>query len=221
MAARYALAGASGLVGRALATALSANRDCIELQLLLRRPVPALAQLSQARVVSWQGGAVPPLGATDIALCALGTTIKAAGSQQAFRAVDVDAVVGFAHAARQAGARRFGLVSALGADPGSSVFYNRSKGEVEQAIAMMGFECLVIARPSLLTGDRRAIGQPLRWGEAAAQALATPLAWLTPLRWRPIHAEAVARALLSTLATATPGVWRLESDELQRRGRPT
>ena len=217
---RYALAGASGLVGRALAAAVSADPGCIDLQLLLRRPVPALALLPRARTVNWQGGAVPPLATTDIALCALGTTIKAAGSQQAFRAVDVDAVLAFAQAAQQAGARRFGLVSALGADPASSVFYNRSKGEVEQAIAMMGFECLVIARPSLLTGDRRALGQPVRWGEAAAQALAAPLAWVTPLRWRPIQAELVARALLSTLSTATPGVWRLESDELQRRGRP-
>lgn len=211
---RYALAGASGLVGQALARELAADPGCAEIHVLLRRPLPALEALPHVHTVPWDGGAVPALPPVDAALCALGTTIKAAGSQAAFRAVDFDAVLSFAKAARHAGAERFALVSALGADPRSPVFYNRVKGEIEDALGALGFGTLVIARPSLLLGDRRALGQAIRPAEAVAQAIAPALAWLTPRRLRPISADAVARGMLGALRTRGPGVHRIESDEL-------
>lgn len=212
------LAGSTGLVGRALLTQSLARPDLRAAHLLLRRPPPGTA--ADARVQAWvvDFGALPALPAADAALCALGTTIKVAGSQAAFRAVDHDAVLAFARAARVAGARRFGLVSALGADARSRVFYNRVKGETEDGVRALGFTTLVIARPSLLLGDRRALGQPPRRGEGLGQRLAAPLAPLLPAAWRPIEAEVVARALLRCLATAGAGTQVLESGQLQALG---
>src|SRR5690606_26648384 len=98
---------------------------------------------------------LPTLGGPlDIAFCCLGTTIKQAGSQEAFRAVDHDLVVAVAQRARALGARHFLVVSALGADPRSSVFYNRVKGEMEESLRAMDWPQLTIARPSLLLGER-------------------------------------------------------------------
>ena len=215
---RYALAGGSGLVGRALAHQVSNDPRCTALQVLLRKPLPALESLPHVQAVPWSGADMPRLAATDFALCALGTTIHAAGSQAAFQAVDFDAVLAFAKAAQRAGARRLALVSALGADVHSRVFYNRVKGQTEQALADLGFETLVIARPSLLLGNRAALQQAPRMGEALAQAVAPALAWLTPPRLRAIKAETVARAMLIALDSAGPGLHILESDQLQRMG---
>ena len=116
--------------------------------------------------------------------------------------------------ARAAGARRFGLVSALGADPRSAVFYSRVKGEAEAAIEALGFEQLVIAQPSLLLGDREALGQAARPGEALAQRLSPLLAAFTPARWRPIAAERVAAGLLAALAQRGRGLHRISNAEL-------
>lgn len=203
------LAGASGLVGGHLARLASASGA--HLWLPLRRPQPHLSALPGARVLPWPLAHVPAL---DAALCALGTTLAVAGSREAFRAVDFDAVLLVARAAKAAGARRFGLVSALGADARSRVFYNQVKGEAEQAVADLGFETLVIAQPSLLLGERSALGQAHRPGEAWAQRLAPLVAPLTPLRWRPIAAEQVAAALWHGLGAAGPGVTRLDSAAL-------
>jgi len=208
------LAGATGLVGRELIAA-ACERGFGVHALVRREPADPLAG------VRWQVvdfAALPPLPKGDAAVCALGTTIKVAGSQAAFRAVDFDAVLSFARAAHAAGVRRFGVVSALGADAKSAGFYSRVKGEAEAALAALGFEVLVIARPSLLVGDRESLGQPSRAGERLGLAVALPLAPLIPLRWRPIHARTVARALLAALADSRPGVRVVESAELQRLG---
>lgn len=219
------LAGSTGLVGQALQAQALAWPGLRVVHALRRRPPAGQAADASAadarlqpRVVDF--GALPALPPADAALCALGTTIKTAGSQAAFRVVDFDAVLAFARAARAAGVPRFGLVSALGADAGSNVFYNRVKGEAEDALRTLGFELLVIARPSLLLGDRAALGQPPRTGERLGQWLAAPLSPLIPPAWRPIRADVVARALLRTLATATAGVQVLESRRLQEVGRP-
>lgn len=213
------LAGSTGLVGRSLQAQALVLPGLQALHVLLRRPL-ATAGDARVRPLVADFRALPALPPADAALCALGTTIKAAGSRAAFRAVDFDAVLAFARAARAAGVARLGHVSALGADAGSSVFYNRVKGEAEDALRTLGFETLVIARPSLLLGDRAALGQPPRPGERLAQWLGAPLAPLMPLSWRPIGAEVVARALLRTLASAPAGVQVLESHRLQELGRP-
>jgi uncharacterized protein YbjT (DUF2867 family) len=207
------LAGATGLVGSAFAAQWPGPGT---LHLLLRRAMPAGGPRQAVHVVDL--AALPALPAAQAACCCLGTTIKVAGSQAAFRAVDFDAVLAFAKAARAAGVQRFAVVSALGADARSAVFYNRVKGEMEAAVTALGFESLTIARPSLLVGDRGAIGQPVRAGERLAFALTAPLGRFIPKAWRPIRADCVARALQRALAQGRPGVQILESAALQDKG---
>jgi uncharacterized protein YbjT (DUF2867 family) len=143
-----------------------------------------------------------------------------AGSQAAFRAADFDAVVAVARAARERGATHCGLVSALGASARSGVFYNRVKGEAEDALAALGFKRLVIARPSLLDGHREALEQPRRTAEAWTLRVVRPVAGLIPKPWRPISPQRVARALRLALDQPSPTVQVLESGDLQTLGAP-
>jgi len=145
---------------------------------------------------------LPSLPRLDEVYLALGTTIKVAGSQEAFRAVDFDANLAVARAALSAGARRAGLVSAMGASPKSGLFYSRVKGELEDALAALAFEGLVIARPSMLAGDRASLGQPLRPGEGYALALSRLLGPLIPRNYRSVAAADVARSLLTRVPVA-------------------
>lgn len=208
---RHALiAGATGLVGRELLPMLLASAAHAQVHVLLRRAVPDLPPSAKLRTHTVDFHALPPLPHIDDAFIALGTTIKVAGSQAAFRAVDFDAVLNTARAARTAGASRLGVVSALGADAKSRVFYNRVKGEMEEAVASLGFERLVIVQPSLLVGDRRALGQPVRTGEVWGARL---LGWL-PRSVRPIAARQVAQALWREVERDGPRVEVLPSAEL-------
>src|SRR3954471_4783468 len=194
------LAGATGLVGRELLRGLLADDSVARVTVLGRRaPAEAHPKL-QFKAVDF--GAVPKLAAVDECYIALGTTIKVAGSQQAFRAVDHDAVVNVAKAAKAAGARRLGVVSAMGASARSSVFYSRVKGEMEEALAGMGFETLVIARPSMLAGNREALGQPVRPGEGLALKVSNKLGWLIPRNYRSISVTSVANALLRGVSSS-------------------
>jgi uncharacterized protein YbjT (DUF2867 family) len=207
------LAGATGLVGRALATLWTGPQP---LHLVVRRAMAPTGPSQRVHVVDF--AALPPLPRAEWAICCLGTTIKVAGSEAAFRAVDHDAVLAFARAAVAAGVTHFAVVSALGADVRSSNFYSRTKGEMEAALPGLGFRHVVIARPSLLAGDRASLGQPARAGEALALTVTRPLARLIPKAWRPIEAATVARALVRGLAAAAPGVTVLDSAALQDLG---
>jgi uncharacterized protein YbjT (DUF2867 family) len=210
------LAGGTGLIGHELIQLLLAQKPPPALHALVRqRPEAADARAHWLRV---DFGRLPALPAADEAYCCLGTTIKQAGSQAAFRAVDFDAVLAFARAARAAGVTRFGVVSALGSSARSATFYNRVKGEMEAAVGALGFDSLVIVRPSLLAGDRAALGQPLRTGEQLALWLTGPIAGLIPKGMRPINARTVARGMMLALRQQQPGVRIVESGELQELG---
>jgi uncharacterized protein YbjT (DUF2867 family) len=194
------LAGATGLVGREILKGLLADSTVTAVHSLGRRK-PALEHPRlKAHVLDF--AALPALPAADEVYLALGTTIKVAGSQAAFRAVDHDANLAVARAALSAGARRAGLVSAMGANARSAVFYSRVKGELEDALARLPFDGLTIARPSMLVGDREALGQPTRRGEEVAAALGRSLGFLIPANYKPVEASAVANALLSTVPSA-------------------
>ena len=210
------LAGATGLVGRELARHWTGPGP---LHLLVRRTTTdSAATMPLLRVHVVDFAALPPMPQADRAFCCLGTTIKTAGSQDAFRAVDHTAVLAFARAAQRAGVRHFAVVSALGASARSRSFYGRVKGEMEAELSTLGFASLVIARPSLLAGDRTTLGQPVRLGERLALTLSAPLASFVPKAWRPIDAAVVARALLRALDKPAPGLRVLESAQLQELG---
>jgi uncharacterized protein YbjT (DUF2867 family) len=210
------VAGATGLVGQALIETLLSGSAVGNVHALVRAEQPHWKRRTgvMQHVVSYPSG-LGALPHADDAYCCLGTTIKTAGSQAAFRAVDFDAVVAFARAARAAGATRIAIVSALGASASSRVFYNRVKGEAEQAVHALGFSTLVIARPSLLLGDRAVLGQPTRPIERLAAALSAPLGWLLPQSVRPIEAQTVARAMVQAMQQANRGTYVLESGDLQ------
>lgn len=213
MSARVvALAGATGLVGRAVLEGLLADETVAAVHALGRREPAVSHPKLTPHVVNFN--ALPPLPALDEVYLALGTTIKDAGSQTAFRAVDFDANLACARAALEAGARRAGLVSAMGADAKSRIFYNRVKGETEDALAQLPFEGLVIARPSLLLGDREALGQPGRTGERVGMFLSRLLGPLIPANYRAIAASDVARSMLLRVPAARGRVVLL-SGEMQ------
>ena len=206
------LAGATGLVGSALLPMLSDSPRYGEVHVLVRRSVAGLVAHDKARVHLVDFADLPAdLPAVDDAYIALGTTIKVAGSQAAFRQVDLDFVVNTARAARARGATRLAVVSALGANAGARVFYNRVKGEMQAAVATLGFACVTIAQPSLLLGDRAALGQPVRAGEVWGERLLAPIRWLVPKGVRPIRARDVAAALLAATLAGEPGVHILGS----------
>jgi uncharacterized protein YbjT (DUF2867 family) len=208
------IAGASGLVGREILKGLLADESVAVVHSLGRRELQLQhPKLTQHRVDFSQ--ALPALPSVGEAFVALGTTIKVAGSQEAFRAIDFDAVLAVAKTAKAAGATRLGVVSAMGADPQSRIFYNRVKGEMEAALSTLGFDTLVIARPSFLVGDREALGQPLRGGEKLALNVSKWLAPLIPDNLKAIEAAAVARALLKAVQ-ASKGRRVMLSSELRR-----
>lgn len=175
-----------------------------------RRPLPPHPKLENPLITAvW-----PAFASLDEAYGCLGTTRKDAGSAEAFRAVDLDLALAFARAAKAGGARRFGLVSSAGADAGSSFLYPRTKGEAEKAVAGLGFETVVIARPSLLLGARAKPRLAEKLGEGAL-ALIAPLL-IGPLRkYRAIAGETVATALMTSVRGHFPGTLILESDALE------
>lgn len=206
------MAGATGLVGRALVAALAADRAAWpEVVALSRRPIAALPPGVALKETDFEtlGAADVPAG-TTAAFCCLGTTIAKAGSQEAFRHVDHDLVLRFARACHKAGVPAFHVVSALGADAGSRVFYNRVKGETERDVRSVEFPSCTVYRPSLLLGER----DESRPAERASILLmrATGPLWAGPLRkWRGIPAERVARAMTACARGAPSGFHVVES----------
>jgi uncharacterized protein YbjT (DUF2867 family) len=199
LARSVALAGATGLVGREILRGLISEPSVAAIHLLGRRTVEAHPKVT-SHVVDFR--ALPALPRLDEVYLALGTTIRSAGSQEAFRAVDLDANLAVAKAALSAGARRAGLVSAMGANARSGIFYSRVKGELEDALAALPFECLVIARPSMLSGDRKSLGQPTRSGEGIALAVSRLLGPFVPRNYRSVAAADVAKSLLMRVPVA-------------------
>jgi uncharacterized protein YbjT (DUF2867 family) len=207
------VAGGTGLVGRALLAELAADPAFGRVTSLARRAVEAPARV-EARVVDLAALEPEEMPPADVAFCCLGSTIKAAGSQEAFRAVDHGLVLRFARACHESGVAALHVVSALGADPASRNFYLRVKGETERDLAAVGFTSLALYRPSLLLGER----EERRPGERAGAALAKALRPLIPAKYRGVPAEVVARAMLRTAKAGAPGVAVLESDEIARVG---
>lgn len=160
------LAGVTGLVG---GYCLKSLRDNYEKVIVLTRRAIQLGGVGnvELRIVDFDRLSAADVSGADDVFCALGTTIKKAGSQPAFRKVDFDAIVNLAKASVEAGAKKFILVSSIGADPKSSNFYLRVKGETEQAVGALPFEAVHMMRPSVLLGKR----EEKRSGEGVAQTI--------------------------------------------------
>ena len=204
-----ALLGATGLVGRYTLDLLAADPHFTRVVVIARRkPGEAMAPRVEAHLVDLERlEERPDLFAVDQVICALGTTIRAVGgSRERFSEVDLGIPLTAARVARQQGVRHFLLVSAMGANAQSRIFYNRVKGELEDSLRTIGFRSVTILRPSLLLGER----PELRLGEEIGKRLA----WLVPGRYRPVHARDVAAALVRSAKEDVPGLHILESDEI-------
>jgi len=178
---------------------------------LARRPLPADLRHPQLQTVLVEFDRLdsrPDAFQASHVFCALGTTIKQAGSRERFRQVDYGYPLRVAELARAAGARHYLVVSSLGAHPRSRVFYNRVKGELEQAIIALGFPNVTVIRPSLLLGDR----DEFRLGEAIAKRFA----WTFPPKYRAVQARDVARALVDAAVEDRPGVRVIENRDIGR-----
>ncbi len=200
------LAGATGLVGGECLRLLLDEDAYARVIVLTRRDLGAIARHAKVtQVVTDLDG----LGKhrkslqADHVFCALGTTIRKAGSQQKFRQVDYEYPLQLAQIARMNGASHYSIVSALGADPKSRVFYSRVKGEVEQALRAMNWPSLAILRPSLIAGDR-AESRPM-------ERLAEHLLRFAPSTWKPVAAADIAAAMIRTALRSPPGVTTIES----------
>ncbi|MGQ0642781.1 MAG: NAD(P)H-binding protein [Gemmatimonadaceae bacterium] len=201
--------GASGLVGRALVSYLLREQSILSVTALVRRDTqfPIDPKLRVIRVDFDQLDRYAGAFRVDQVFCALGTTMRQAGSRDRFRVVDHDYPVSTAKLAYAQSARHYLLVSALGANTSSRVFYNRVKGETEEDIRRVGFQSVTIARPSLLTGPR----EELRLGERVGHALGR----LLPPRLRPIPASDVAAALTLAARESRHGVEILRSARMR------
>jgi uncharacterized protein YbjT (DUF2867 family) len=210
------LAGATGLVGRHCLDALLASPAFGRIIALVRRPVARNAPRLEMRTVDFAHlQAVGRIQASD-AFCALGTTIAAAGSREAFERVDFDYLVAFAQLARVGGVTPFMLVSSVGASARSSNFYLRVKGRAEEAVGLLGFDQLDVLRPGLLIGPRN----ERRTAEAMAQRLLPPVGILMagPLRkYRAVAASVVGAAMVGTALAEHRGVTVLHYDDIVRR----
>jgi uncharacterized protein YbjT (DUF2867 family) len=208
------VAGATGLVGQAVLADLLADKRYTKVHSIGRRQLPLVhPKLSQHTVDFKALPALPPINDVYIAL---GTTIKVAGSKAAFKAIDLDAVRAVALTAHAQGATKLGVVSAMGADANSPVFYSRIKGEMEEALSAIGYATVVFARPAMLSGDRAALQQPSRLGERLGLALSVALKPLIPQNYRSIRASDVAHGLIVAVTQAEAGVHIVLSGELQK-----
>lgn len=207
---RLLLVGGTGAVGREVLRLALSDTRVEQLVALTRRPLPAQAKLENPVVDFAHLPPDAPWWQVDAVVCTLGTTIKAAGSQQAFAAIDRDLPVQVASLARQAGATSLALNSSLGAAP-SGNFYLRTKAEAEAAIRRLGYPSFTIVRPSLIDAER----DESRPAERAGLALARLLRPLIPRRYRAVKAGRIAQALLEGVLRAAPGERIVESEELQ------
>jgi uncharacterized protein YbjT (DUF2867 family) len=215
------LAGASGLTGGFTLDALLGAPDVSRVIAVTRRQLgrehPRLANriVQFERLESQLKGSV-----CDVALCCLGTTLRKAGSQQRFRAVDVDCVLTFARAAKAANARRFVVMSSVGANPHSRNFYLRTKGDLEDELEGVGFESLDILQPSMLLAWRAEM-RPLELVANALMPLIAPVLRGKYLPYRAIGARTVAAAMLGATRSGRRGVQRYTYDGIQALARLT
>jgi uncharacterized protein YbjT (DUF2867 family) len=209
------IAGSSGLVGGELLLILSHLDEVKTIQAISRSPLGKLPSKVENLIMDFDRleNKAEALKA-DIFICCLGSTIKKAGSKEAFRKVDFEYVLKFAKVAEQVKAQKLIVISAMGADAESKVFYNRTKGEMEEALYDLDIPQIEIVRPSLILGNRK----EKRTGEEIAQKLSP---YLNPLmigplkKYRPIEAKTIARAMAIAALNFAPGRFIYESDELK------
>lgn len=206
------VAGASGLVGSALIKRLTDTTEYDQVHILARKELDLVhPKLVQHIVLFDQLESYNFDFRADDAFCTLGTTISKAGSKNAFILVDRDYVSSFAEMAKAMGVTGFFVVSSMGANPASAIFYNKIKGLMEGDLKKFGFPRLGIFRPSLLLGPRK----EKRAGEKFAGWLMRTLDFMIPPKYKAIDVDSVAKKMIEVALLEENGILVLESDKLQ------
>ncbi len=206
------IAGASGLTGKLCLYYLLEHEEYTRVVSLVRKPIPIKHPKLEQVVIDFNKPELISVAGDDV-FCCLGTTIKKAGSQENFRKVDFEYPLALAKQLLINGAKQLMLISAMGADKKSAVFYNRVKGETESAVSGLGFKAVKIFRPSILLGSR----DEFRPGEWVAQVILKPLSvlFVGPLKkYKPVTAETVAMAMVNVALNKDEGVHIYENDRL-------
>lgn len=204
------LLGATGLVGSHLLDMAIADERVDEVIAPTRRLIPERPGLIAPLVDFDDLPEDAPWWRVEAVVCALGTTMKQAGSREAFRRVDYHYPLEAARLARRHGVPTYVLNSAMGADPDSRIFYNRVKGELERDLRELGFQSLTFVRPGLISGARR----DFRLGERAAEVVLKAARPVLPRKWRVNPAQHIALAMLEAAIEGRAGERVIESAEL-------
>lgn len=210
---RVVIAGSTGEIGKELLKEVLDSDSISDVVTLIRRPSETKNDKLQPTVVDFDNLDETNLDSVDAAFCCLGTTMKQAGSKDAFQHVDLDYVVSFAKKAKSAGASQFHVVSALGANANSAIFYNQVKGQMQEAVTALGFESTYIYQPSLLISDRK----ESRKGERIAIVLfqAFNFLFIGPLKkYAGIHVRTVAKGMFQRSLNPEPGLHIIESHNI-------
>lgn len=202
--------GATGLVGRNVLEFALADSKISAVVALARRALPPHPKLQSVQVDFDHLPPDAPWWQADAVICALGTTIRVAGSREAFKRVDYEYPLAVARLARQHGTPAYVLNSALGADPSSRIFYSQVKGEVERDLTRLNFPSLTLARPGFIGGNR----EEFRAGERMMLGVLGALGFMLPKRWRVNPAPTIARAMIDAAVRAEPGIHVITSDRL-------
>jgi uncharacterized protein YbjT (DUF2867 family) len=213
MNADILIVGSTGLAGGAFLKLILNDPSAGQILVITRRKIPAIADAPnvQQEIIDFNNlDKYKHLLSARTAVCALGTTIKKAGSKEGFRQVDYQLPIDLAGYAAQKGCEKFILISAIGADPNSSIFYNKVKGELERDIQTLSFKSIHIIRPSLLMGDRI----EFRLGEEIGKRLIQPFGFLIPDKYKPVHVDVIARKIRSLLNDDTPGAHVYEGQQI-------
>ena len=209
------LLGASGLVGGECLKLLIHEGPYEKIIVLTRSPLTTDIQDSRIdhHIIDFDRlGEYRHLMKADHVICALGTTIKKARTKENFHKVDFTYSYEIARMASEQGAEHNLLVSSMGADPGSSIFYNRVKGELEQAVQKLPYRSVSIFRPSLILGQRH----ERRLSEQASKKIAEIFSFAIPEKYKPVQAVDIARAILKIAGQDLAGIRMIESDEITR-----
>lgn len=206
------VAGATGLIGKQLLQLLLADPEYHRVKAVSRHPISGDNPRFENIIADFDALAdLENRLKADVVFCCLGSTMKKAGSKDAFSKVDYVYPLELGKVALAHGASQYLIVSALGADPSSSVFYNKVKGEVERAVSALGYPSVHIFRPSLLLGPR----EESRAGEDAAKVFYRIFSFLIPRKYKGIEGVKVARAMVHFAREEKPGTHIHESESLQ------
>jgi uncharacterized protein YbjT (DUF2867 family) len=214
-AADVLVAGATGLIGGAFLKQVVDDPSVGKVIAMTRREIPSITGTPhiQQEIINFDNLQIyQQVLSAHTLVCALGTTIKKAGTKEKFRQVDYQLPLDIATYAAKKGCKIFILVSAIGADPNASVFYNKVKGELERDIQKLPFKAVHIIRPSLLMGER----EEFRPGEEIGKLLIQPLSFLIPGKYKPVHVDVIACKIKSLLKDDSPGTHIYEGRQIHK-----